>query len=103
VRVLVLSDPAPTDIYTLSLHDALPISACLGAPPGVGARAGAEEGDRAPVAGEGRRRLVERRRAGHEEGGVPELVQDGLRDRDRRLGGRGREKRIGEPAEGREG
>src|SRR5690625_7032597 len=28
VCVFLFTDPAPTEIYTLSLHDALPISAC---------------------------------------------------------------------------
>src|SRR5258708_32901013 len=35
IPVLFFNDPATTEIYTLSLHDALPIS-CASAPGGVG-------------------------------------------------------------------
>src|SRR5206468_7408870 len=45
------NDPAPTEIYTLSLHDALPISAALGGLAAGGRRAAGRAGGRPARAG----------------------------------------------------
>src|SRR5256885_11369140 len=55
------NDPATTEIYTLPLHDALPIS-CLSFTPGAGARAPASAaGASAPPAGRAPNRGARRR------------------------------------------
>src|SRR3712207_9426077 len=53
--IFFFNDTATTEIYTLSLHDALPISPRPG---------GAAPGRRGPVLGAPRRRLPRRRRGG---------------------------------------
>src|SRR5437868_7816073 len=65
LSVFFFNDPAPTDIYTLSLHDALPISRWgRSAPPrGVADEAPRRAGARTkrPLLGRGRRRRRDRK------------------------------------------
>src|SRR3712207_7466504 len=63
------NDTATTEIYTLSLHDALPISGSLGDDRGVGSRPGLRESPERPVRdlggrGEGSLRALQRARPG---------------------------------------
>src|SRR2546427_2313430 len=53
LRVFFFNDTATTEIYTLSLHDALPICRPYGKPKGPGAGAGGGQG-RGGFGGEGR-------------------------------------------------
>src|SRR2546422_3747115 len=71
VSVFFFNDTATTEIYTLSLHDALPISAARGC-----ARPGRRRGDRARGAGPLRRARVEADRRGGQAGAAQRRSAD---------------------------